>query len=71
MGDCKILSYNVKGLQNREKRIKIFNFCKEKGKNGIVMLQETHSSVKDEVKWENDWGADVFFNHGTSNSRGH
>ena len=70
MGDCKILSYNVKGLQNREKRIKIFNFCKEKGKNGIVMLQETHSSVKDEVKWKNDWGADVFFNHGTSNSRG-
>ena len=61
MGDCKILSYNVKALQNREKIIKIFDYCKEKGKNGIVMLQKTYSCSKDVVKWENEWGSDVFF----------
>ena len=42
MGDFNILSYNVKGLRNKEKRINIFNFCKDKGKNRIVLLQETH-----------------------------
>jgi len=46
--DFKILSFNVKGLQNKSKRLQIFNFCKEKiSNNGIVILQETHSSKKD------------------------
>jgi exonuclease III len=70
MGEFKCLSYNVKGVQNREKRIKIFNFCKDNGKNGIVLLQETHSAAKDEVKWKNEWGAEIYLNHGSSNSRG-
>jgi len=70
MGDFKCLSYNVKGVQNKEKRIKIFNFCKDKGKNGIVLLQETHSTKKNEVGWKKEWGADLYLNHGTSNSRG-
>ena len=70
MGEVNFLSYNVKGLQNKEKRIQIFNFCKEKGKNGIVLLQETHSSLKDVKKWKKEWGADIYLNHGSSNSRG-
>ena len=69
--DFKILSFNVKGLQNKSKRLQIFNFCKEKiCNNGIVILQETHSSKKDAKKWKNEWGGDIFLNHGTSNSRG-
>ena len=70
MGDFKCLSFNVKGLQNREKRIKIFNFCKDKGKNGIILLQETHSIERDVRKWKNEWGSDIYLNHGSSNSRG-
>ena len=70
MGEVNFLSYNVKGLQNKEKRVQIFNFCKEKGKNGIVLLQETHSSLKDVRKWKKEWGSDIYLNHGSSNSRG-
>ena len=70
MGEINFLCYNVKGLQNKEKRIQIFNFCKEKGRNGIVLLQETHSSVKDVRKWKKEWGSDIYLNHGSSNSRG-
>ena len=55
---------------NNKKRIKIFNFVKEKVGNGIILLQETHSSNKDLKQWERDWDGDIFQNHGTSNSRG-
>ena len=65
-----VLSYNVKGLQQKTKRIKIFNYVKEKVFKGIVMLQETHSSIKDAKQWENEWDGDILQNHGTSNSRG-
>ena len=70
MGEFKCLSYNVKGVRNKEKRIKIFNFCKDKGKSGIILLQETHSIKKDVAKWKNEWGGDLYLNHGSSNSRG-
>ena len=40
----------------------ILNFGIEKVKsNGIVMLQETHSSKKDSNIWENDWKGETFF----------
>ena len=42
----------------------------DKAKNGIVLLQETHSSVKDESKWRKEWGEDLYLNHGSNNSRG-
>ena len=61
---------NVNGLQQKTKRIKIFNYVKEKVFKGIVMLQETHSSIKDVKQWENEWDGDILQNHGTSNSRG-
>ena len=41
------LSNNVKGLQSTKKRLKLFNFLKNKiGPKGILFLQETHSSVE-------------------------
>ena len=65
------LIYNVKGLQNKSKRLQIFDFCKDKLKNnGLVMLQETHSCKRDEKVWKKNWNSDLFQNHGTSNSRG-
>ncbi len=50
------------------KRQSIFN--KIKNDNGIILLQETHSTVKTEKKWKNEWGGQIIFSHGTSNSRG-
>ena len=64
------LSFNVKGLQNKSKRLQIFNYSKEKVRNGIVLLQETHSSVEQEGKWKKEWEEDIYQNHGSSNSRG-
>ena len=41
------LTNNVKGLQSTKKRLKLFNFLKNKiGPKGILFLQETHSSVE-------------------------
>ena len=71
MKEFKCLSFNVKGIQNNLKRAQIFNFCKEKIKNyGVVLLQETHSCNKDIMRWKNEWGDEIYQNHGTSNSRG-
>ena len=71
MGDFKCLTFNVKGIQNKVKRTQIFNYCKEKiNGNGIVLLQETHSCGKNLARWKNEWGTDIYLNHGSSNSRG-
>ena len=34
------------------------------------MLQETHSTLKDEKNWCKQWRGKLFFSHGTSNSTG-
>ena len=64
------ITYNVKGLQQKNKRIKIFNYLKENLKNGCALLQETHSDNKNEKKWASDWRGKLYQNHGERNSRG-
>ena len=44
MPEFNIISYNVKGLRDKIKRATVLNFLKDKIKEGIVCLQETHSS---------------------------
>ncbi len=67
-----ILTYNCKGLRNENKREQIFNYVREKNKVGISFLQETHSSLNDQQRWEAQWGRkeNIFLNHGQSNARG-
>ena len=56
---------NVKGLQGKDKRIKIFKYLKNCiSSNGFVFLQETHSSLNDEKKWADDFKGRLFFSHG-------
>ena len=43
---------------------------KDKLKNGIVFLQETHSVDNLENDWKLNWDGDIHFSHGTSNSTG-
>ena len=46
------LTNNIKGLQSTKKRLKLFNFFKNKvSPKGILFLQETHSSLETEKKW--------------------
>ena len=64
------ISYNVRGLKQKPKRIKIFNYLNEKVKKGFIFLQETHSIGNDILDWQNDWGGTMILNSGNSNSRG-
>lgn len=67
-----VLSLNVRGLQSDVlKRMSIFNWLKRFNcSNSIVFLQETHSSTGCEQMWKRDWGSDIFYSHGTTDSRG-
>lgn len=69
MAALKVTSHNVKGLQNEKKRRKLFNHYHEH-KFDIILLQETHSIPENEVFWKAEWGGNIFFSHGSSNSRG-
>ena len=65
-----LLSLNVRGLNDRSKRLKLFNWVKSMNVD-IVMFQESYSSEASEIEWQNDWGTkSLFFSHGTNHSKG-
>merc|ERR1712105_258490 len=68
--DFSCITHNTWGLKQKHKRVKIFNYLKEKVSKGIVFLQETHSVKNDLQKWKREWEGNLLLNHGTSNSRG-
>ena len=49
------LTSNVQGLQSTKKRLRLFNFLKNKIGPEVLFLQETHSSVEIEKKWIDDF----------------
>ena len=70
MASFNVITFNCNGLGNKSKRQKVFTFLKDKIKNGFVFLQETHSVKSLEKDWKSQWGGDIFFSHGKSNSTG-
>ena len=64
------ISNNVKGLQSIEKRIKVFEYLINCISNNELFLQETHSTVYDEKRWQDELKGKLFFSHGHSNSCG-
>jgi len=64
-----IATFNVNGLRQTIKRKAIFYFLKQK-QIDIILLQETHSLSADEILWKYEWGGDILFAHGDSNSKG-
>ena len=72
MATLKVLSLNVRGLREKPKRCEIFEWLKtyHMGNESIIFLQETHSTPEIEKLWIRDWGAPIFFSHGTSASAG-
>ena len=51
----QFISNNIKGLQSLKKRIKVFEYLKNCiSNNGLMFLQETHSNVYDEKRWQDD-----------------
>ena len=62
-------SQNVRGLQDNSKRRQLFHSF-NLSKYNIFLLQETHSAANCEQQWKNEWGGEIYFSHGTTNSRG-
>ena len=65
MCDFEVVSYNVNGLGDDQKR-------REKHTSGkaVVFLQEIHSVQKVEKLFEYQWRGKVLFSHSTSGSGG-
>ena len=60
--DFNFLSNNVKGLQSSKKRLKLFQFFKNKIRpKGILFLEETHSSKVTEKIWSVEFNGDLYF----------
>ena len=74
MEKLHIVTLNVNGLRTSQmKRKKFFTWLLTCHKPDIIMFQETHSSVKDEEKWSEDWSkwdSNIYYAHGETNSRG-
>lgn len=65
----KVVTLNVNGLKDSDKRRNIFHFLKSVDSN-VILLQETHSTISDEKMWSNEWGSHFLFSHGTNMARG-
>ena len=67
--NLSFISYNVKGIQQSSKRIKVFEYRKSNASpNALVFfLQETHSSIEDEKQWSDSFTEKIFYSHGTTN----
>ena len=62
---------NVNGLQLSKKRLQMFEYFKTKiDPKGILFLQETHSSIEIEKKWNDEFNGQLFFSHRKTNSCG-
>ena len=58
-------------MQSTNKRLTLIKYFEEKiVSNDFLFLQETHSTVNDEMKWKDDFKGEFFYSHGKSNSCG-
>ena len=65
------LCNNVKGSKKSKKRLKLFQYFKNKiFPNGILLLQESHSTKEKEIKRKDKLYGNLYFSHGKSNSWG-
>ena len=60
MEDLNVVSLNFRGLQNKNKRNRIFQYFKIK-KYDVILLQETYSTPEDKSKWKKEWERPAFF----------
>ena len=70
MSQLNLYSFNTRGIHSsKSKRLAIFNQFKNKNQ-GIVLLQETHSTSSIEKTWNNEWEGPIIYSHGNSKSKG-
>ena len=65
----KVLSVNVKGLNDKRVRSAVFTWIR-KEKADIAFLQETFVTAAVEPTWRSEWGGVMKSSLGTNHSRG-
>ena len=61
----------LRDLKLLKRRIKVFEYLKNCiSNNGFMFLEEIHSTVYDEKRWQDVLKGKLFFSHGHSNSCG-
>ena len=71
MHNLNFITHNANGLKSTQKRIKMFEYYRDKlSNNGILFLQETHSCKDTFDKWRDEFKGEIFFSHGATNSCG-
>ena len=58
---------NVRSIAQITKRKTLFDWLKEYCP-GIIVLQETHSTV--DSQWKTEWPGEIYMAHGSSKSKG-
>ena len=70
MDKLQLVTFNVRGLKNKRKRLSVFKSLKAE-KYDVVCLQETYITTNQEAHtWELQWGGKLFYSLGTCHSRG-
>ncbi len=64
-----IATINVNGLREIKKRAEVFEVVKQK-KVDVIMLQETHSDLRNAADWAVEWDGVSVLSHNTSLSGG-
>ena len=65
------LSLNVKGLRNDRKRKRMYTWLEDHNvHNEITFIQETHSDLQTQAKWNHEWHGKTYYSHGTTHSCG-
>ena len=65
----KLSTFNCRGLGQGSKRRMVMNWL-SKYHNGVILLQETHTTELVEKVWRSEWKGQVEFCHGKSSARG-
>ena len=67
------ITNNVNGLGDKKTRHKLFRRLQDQiCHKGVIFMQETHSCIETQKKWEDEFGNgnELLFSHGKSNARG-
>ncbi len=70
VSDLKILTLNVRGLNDKKKRQNVYYWLRRTDAD-IIALQETHlGRACDESKWSHEWDGQSYWTVAAGNSKG-
>ena len=69
INQISMISNNINGFQFTKKRLKMIQYFKNSLlPQGVLFIQETHSTESKKTSWTYEFSATLFFPHGSSNS---